>query len=263
MEDSDFKRYFNEILAKAKEKVEDIIISSADNSATRLNGFLNNNLQEYNDVTLEDDAYNIMRYIFRTGEKWGKASTGLTVPEGIVGYGFLKKMGGNWNKFLRSLIWDCKFTKSDSFDFNRNAQLQARDYIMRTNISKNIKEYSRELSAYINFTNAFNETQYNNFAKSLKRIQGWNGDVVLFELKALIKLYRLMKRNFNELDKRRSQMYEAFTNLFKQTEQDKNYTLITENKINTLVNETLQRNEDIPQLNYQETFLWLKSDKIK
>ena len=96
-----------------------------------------------------------------------------------------------------------------------------------------------------------------------KRIQSWDGNVVLFELNALIKLYKSIKGNFNNLDKRRNQLYERLINLFKQTKTNKHYTFITEVEINNLINEVLQKDEDISQLNYEEVFLCLKSDKIK
>lgn len=260
--DDALKDYFIDILTKAREKIEDIIITSANNSATRLKKFLDGTAEEYNDTYLEDDVFNLLRYIFKTGEKWGKSASGLTVPEGLIGYGFLKKLGSNWRNYHRSFIWDCKFTNSSSYNFNRPAGLQARDYITRGNVSSSIKKYSRKLSEYISFTNEYNETQYGNFANTLKRMRNWSGDVVLFELNALLKLYRLIKRNFNELDKRRNQLYEGINNLLKQTETDKNYTKITESKITNLVNGLLEKDEDLPQLNYEEAFNWFVSDTI-
>jgi len=119
------------------------------------------------------------------------------------------------------------------------------------------------LSVYINFTNDVSQTQYNNFAKKVKNIQDWKGNVVLFELKALTKLFKLVKRNYTAIDNRRSQLYYMLTNIFSESEQDKNYALVTENKIDSLVTGVLSQDEDIPQLDYRETFLWLESDKIR
>jgi len=87
MNDNQFKEYFNKILNKSKEKIETILMQSADHSSNRLNAYLNGNNNEYDENMLEDDTYNLMRYIFKTGEKWGKAVSGTTVP---LAYNVLK-----------------------------------------------------------------------------------------------------------------------------------------------------------------------------
>jgi len=263
MSNEEFKTFFDELLERVKEKIENVLIQSADNSSDRLNSYLTGTQTSYDATMLEDDTYNLMRYIFKTGEKWGKAVSGTTVPEGIIGYGYLKQMGSQWNKYLRSMIWDCKFTQGEQFDFSRYVKIQARDYVIRTSQSKAIKDHSQQLSVYINFTNNVNQTQYNNFAKKVKNIEDWNGKVVLFELSALNKLFKLIKRNYSEIDSRRSQLYHKLTLLMNKQEKDKFYSLITETKINNLMTELLQSKRDIPQLDYEETFLWLESDTIR
>ena len=263
MSDDKIKEYFNSTLSKLKEKIEIILMRSADKSYDRLSSYLNGTNEQYDESMLEDDVYNLIRYIFKTGEKWGKNRSGKTVPEGIIGYGFLKKTGTKWNTFLRTIIWDCKFTKGKVFDFSRYIKIQARDYVIRTSQSKAIKKHSKQLSAYINFTNNVNQAQYNDFAKKVKNIRDWKGNVVLFELKALVKLFRLMKRKYTELDSRRNQLYFKLNNMIGSTEKDKNYALITELKIDSLISELLEGKEDIPQLDYEKTFLSLETDEIR
>jgi len=261
-DDTEFKKYFVEKQKQIMSNIEKLIFDASENSKDRLNRFLNNQFPEYDSSMLEDDTFNLMRYIFKTGEKWGKSKSGYTVPEGIVGYGFLKKYGAKWNTHLKSIIWDCKFTNGSAYDFSRTTKVQAKDYVLRTSQSNAIKKYSTQLSAYINFTNAYNETQYNNFAKTIKKIKNWKGDVVLFELNALIKLYQLMKDNYTKIDSRRSQFYYMFSNLFKKNKEHMEFTIITVEMIENLVSGVLSKDEDISQLNYNDVFLHLKRDEI-
>ncbi|MBT4446006.1 hypothetical protein HOC96_02055 [archaeon] len=172
------------------------IDAHARNSSERIKRMLQQRAN-YESSDLEDDVFNILKYIFRTGEKWGKEKSGSTVPEGVIGYStYYKKRKKGYKQGKSSFIWDCKYhSKEGTFDFSRAEKDKARRYIKQANDSTSIKKFSGKLNAYVNFCNAVNLTQYDNFSKALYRIKSWDGSVVLFDLDALIELYEFFKNN--------------------------------------------------------------------
>jgi len=249
----------NEHINTLSRNIESLSIKGAEEAYKSMKSFLEDKNKSYNEYDLEDDAFALMRYIFHTGEKWGKNKSNRPVPEGIIGFGYFF----NNKKYLRSIIWDCKFTNKKEYDFKRGVKDQARGYVVRSSQSKTIKQYSKQLSAYITFCNELNLKKYDNFAKNLsKKIVNWKGNVILFDLYALLKLYDLVKSNKTEIEKRKNTFNKEFDNLLKKRK-SKNYSHIKIDDINNLINNVLSSNPDIEDLNYPEVYSHLVSDEIK
>jgi hypothetical protein len=146
---------------------------------------------KYTPQEFEDDVFNLMKYLFWNGEKWGKERSGSTVPEAVIGYStYYRKIkrGFKWGRI--SIIWDCKYHHgSGTYHFTRAEIDKARRYIKQANHCQAIKKFSGQLNCYAVFCDKLNHNKFNNFVDALYRIRSWRGTVILVSSKALLKLY--------------------------------------------------------------------------
>lgn len=193
---------------------------------------------DYDENEFEDDIFNLMKFIFRTGQKWGKEKSGSTLPEAIIGYStYYKKRKRGYKSGKISFIWDCKYRiVKGTFDFDREQIDKARRYIKQANDAPAIHRFSGHLNAYFNFSNSVNLTQYSNFSKAIYRIKTWKGAVVLFEPSALIKLYDYVRQDEESFH----QKYYVFLMIFSkyiERPQENNFIHLTDQKIDEFLKE--------------------------
>ena len=167
---------------------------------------------EYSDKDLENDVFNLMKFIFRTGQKWGSEKPAKKLPEAVIGYSTYKKnKSGTFSTTKTSLIWDCKYHGKKTYYNLTSAEIdKARRYIRQANGSKSIKSFSKQLDGYILFCNKLSATNFENFRDALYRTRKWDGAVILFEISALTKLCDYVKKNYEKFNAK----YHVFLSFF-------------------------------------------------
>jgi len=226
--------------------------SSSNSSKKRLNDLIDKKIGDYDDESFEDDIFNILRYVFGTGEKWGRMSKGKTVPEGVIGYSTSYKRKRKKFKTSRvSFIWDCKYSKEGTIDFG-DAELkrQARDYVQRANQSDIIKNFSGSLNSYITFTNSVDLNQYNGFSEWIYGYKTWGGSVILFDISAILKIYDYFVANSSELKEYQEYFLFEFSKAIERS--NTNYVHIDNTLMDQIILNTNKLKEtkslDIPRL---------------
>jgi hypothetical protein len=232
------KSHFKNGIINLKSNAITKISNASKASRDSLNNHTSQNAQ-YSKDELEDDTFNILKYIFRTGEKWGKEKTGETYPEGVIGYTTYfkkRKIGFKEGKF--TFIWDCKFHGgTTTYNFTRAEIDKARRYIKQANTSDAITKFSGMLNVYINFCNKYNITQYKNFSDSLyntKQREDWNGRVVLFDLDTLTSLYDYIKKDEMKFFSKHPLFLMLFSKMIEEST-PKTYFHITKTEISNLI----------------------------
>jgi hypothetical protein len=138
----------------------------------------------------EDLCFPIIKKCIYGFHKWGVEKKGKSVPDGIYGIGT-----GDDKKENFSLIYDCKYSDS-TVNLDAELKKQGRDYIKRTNQSKDLKSFSGELSAYMLITTGVNNTQFDNYTEHLFKLLSWKkGKVILLNLNNLLYLFNKFKEN--------------------------------------------------------------------
>jgi hypothetical protein len=180
-------------------------------SMEQLNKMLSDTI-EYSDKDLENDVFNLMKFIFRTGQKWGSEKPAKTLPEAVIGYSTYKQnKSGTYSNTTTSIIWDCKYHGGKThFNLIRAEIDKARRYIRQANGSKAIKIFSKQLDGYILFCNKLNTTNFENFRDALYRTRKWDGAVILFDISALTKLCDYIKKNYEAFNNK----YHVFLSIF-------------------------------------------------
>ncbi len=246
--------YIKEEVSRLKSNYHTRLDSAARESFDKMSGLVNGEEIEYNEYDLEDDSFNLMKYIFEVGEKWGKEKNRKTVPEAALGYStYYKKIKRGFKSGSVSIIWDSKFCGGEgTYNFSTSEKDKARRYIQESNQSDAIKNFSGMLNAYITFCNSINLTQYNRFAQWLYNYRTWKGSVVLFELKALLKLYDFVRSNEDLFRSKKQVFLSEFSKLIER-DQD-NYIHITSEKIGELLNliEETERDRSLETVKLRE-----------
>lgn len=158
--------------------------------------------RDYHHDSFEDDTINILQYLFKSVEKWGKEKRGREIPEGLVYLSFLTNTGVN----SRTFTWDCKYTYNEKYELGIGEKRKAESYIRQLIKSKEIKQFSESLDAYLLVINKVDENQFRKLAEYvIPKIRSWKGNIVLLKLEELIMLHNLFDRysanqqfNFNE-----------------------------------------------------------------
>ena len=196
---------------------------------------------EYTSNDLEDDVFNLFKYIFRTGEKWGKENSGSTLPDGVLGYTTYYEKGHGFKQVKISFIWDCKYhSKNRHYDFDRAEIDKARRYIKQVKESKAIKKFSGELNAYVTICNKVNIKNYSNFVGALYRYRKWNGVAVLLDVEALRKLFEFFRENYKVHQDKHHILLSIFSRLLKR--KDNNPLRITETLVEDIISEVSKSN---------------------
>lgn len=197
---------FTDIIKKRVEQTNIDIVTSANISHKKLKDMKN---YDYNQF--EDDCFNLLKYVFREAEKWGKEKKGIEIPEGICEIRFNTKMGES----TRTFSWDCKYAYGSDYHLNINEKRKAESYIRKLMSSKEIKDSSRDLNSYLLISNSITDDQFRKFAEYvIGKIRSWKGNIVLFELSALIGLFELYNKHYNTLIKRHNDFYRNIAKLF-------------------------------------------------
>jgi hypothetical protein len=198
---------------------------------------------EYSDKDLENDIFNLMKFIFRTGQKWGSEKIAKTFPEAVIGYTTYQKNKNNTHKVITtSFIWDCKYhSGKEHYNLDRAEIDKARRYISQANGSNAIKHFSNKLNGYILFCNKIDQTNFENFRNKLYQSKKWKGSVILFEISALIKLCDYIKANYESFNTK----FYVFLNVFSfliEKPSDNSHVCINNETIDKLLHEVTSTN---------------------
>lgn len=196
----------------------------------------------YSDQELEDDTFNVIKQIFNFSEKWGKELSGKTVPEGI-GTSFYEK---NQQKIRKAFIWDCKFTQSAYYNFDRKTIDRSRRYISIMRNSDDVKQFSKTLNGFMTICNRIDEENFDHFAsKLLSTRTRWKGCITLIDFDALYEIGHLYNKNYNQIKTRENKFYELLTNLLMKRNPRINFKHIKTNDIENLFNKLLESKSQI------------------
>ncbi len=167
------------------------IVGAATDSDKKLH-----HLKNYNENYFEDDIFNILKFLFRNVEKWGKERRGRELPEGLGEIEFISFNGNN----KRSFSWDCKYTYNLFYNLDINEKRKAESYIRILNKSKEVKRISGHISSYILISNSFKDNQLLSFTEYItKKIRAWKGVIIFIELKEILRLYELINTNYQKI----------------------------------------------------------------
>ncbi|MBI2573572.1 hypothetical protein HYV86_06930 [Candidatus Woesearchaeota archaeon] len=184
------KEEFNRIIKDKAETSGAAIAGNARESIRKLKIFT-----ECDQKSFEDDVVNVFQYIFKSVEKWGKEKTGVEIPEGLAYVSFENGVGVN----NRTFGWDCKFSKKESYDLTMGEKRKAESYIRKLNKSKEVKEFSVTLSAFVLVINKASDDQFRKLGQYvIPKIRSWKGNIVLIKLEELLSLYSQFDRSYTK-----------------------------------------------------------------
>ncbi|TFH61191.1 hypothetical protein [Peribacillus frigoritolerans] len=109
--------------------------------------------QHYDEDTLEDDVFAILKDIFTNATKWGNNKKGQAVPEGVF---TISCRNRKYNKVLNdAYTFDCKYTEKDHYDLDRSEKRKAVEYVKSLSGNEYIQQFSNvsEISAHFFISN--------------------------------------------------------------------------------------------------------------
>jgi hypothetical protein len=175
------KSDFNNLIEETSKATNSSIVINAKESIRKLR-----KLEDYHHDYFEDDIVNVLQYIFKTVEKWGKEKKGKEIPEGLTYLTYKTQSGTN----RRTFTWDCKYAYGEEYPLNINEKRKVESYIRSLNKSSEIKSFSTSLNAFFLISNSISESKFNNLSEYvISKIRGWKGNIVLLALKELILFY--------------------------------------------------------------------------
>lgn len=225
--------YFTTILSNAVAESEAVINSQAASSARNMDDFYKGE-SNMDEISLEDDAHNVLKFIIRSLEKWGRlmrTKEEKRLPEGIGGIRFEKSD----KEFEGALIYDCKFTtKEKGYNLNMNEKRKAADYIKIVKKIGALKSFGNKLNSYIIVSNKIRQRQFKNFTETVKNDAKWNGNMILVTPQNLVKLYLKIDENFDKILRDYGRFQEVLYSLFfrkRQTKSKREYIELRDSDI--------------------------------
>lgn len=127
--------------------------SKAYESLTQLPLIVKEEVKQYDEDTLEDDVFAILKDIFSNATKWGNNKKGQAVPEGVF---TISCRNRKYNKVINdAFTFDCKYTEKDHYDLDRSEKRKAVEYVKNLGENEYIQCFSNlgEISAHLFISN--------------------------------------------------------------------------------------------------------------
>ncbi|OKL36694.1 hypothetical protein [Domibacillus mangrovi] len=127
--------------------------SKAYESLCQLPLMIEEEVKEYDEDTLEDDVFAILKDIFTNATKWGNNKKGQAVPEGVF---TISCRNGKYTKVLNdTFTFDCKYTEKDHYNLERSEKRKAVEYVKSLGVNAYIQRFSNvsEISAHLFISN--------------------------------------------------------------------------------------------------------------